>query len=207
MNCLKLFFILSLFFSGSAVGFQYWKMAQNWPRGFCKYNTCDASKTKPLKFTIHGLWPSDYGKQQPEFCSVNNRSSVNLTKELVVKLNQDWPSYDALTNTEFWSHEWRKHGSCSLLSQIDYFKLALEIYAKNDIQQILGNSNISSGNTYEVNKIIMAIRISRIGVQPQLICQNGDLIDIRLCLNNNPIPQYINCPPSRLSCPINVSFI
>lgn len=129
------------------------------------------------------------------------------TKELVAKLDQDWPSYTALTNTDFWSHEWTKHGSCSNMSEIDYFKLALDIYANNDIQHILGNSNISSGNTYQVNKIITAISTSRIGVQPQLICKNGDLIEIRLCLNNNPIPLYINCPPSGLSCPNNVNFI
>ncbi|KOM51807.1 hypothetical protein LR48_Vigan09g046600 [Vigna angularis] len=184
-------------------------MAQTWPRGFCKYNTCDASTTKPFKFTIHGLWPSDYGKQQPEFCSVSKNSSIYLTKELVTKLDQDWPSYTTIrTNKEFWSHEWSKHGSCSNMSEIDYFKLALDIYANNDIQQILGYSNILPGNTYEVNKIILAIRTSPIGVEPQLKCENGDLIEIRLCLNNNPIPQYINCPSRPSStCPINVSFI
>ncbi|WVZ02781.1 hypothetical protein V8G54_024039 [Vigna mungo] len=130
------------------------------------------------------------------------------TKELVAKLNQDWRSYTVWTNNEFWSYEWSKHGSCSYMSEIDYFNLAVDIYENNDIQQILGASNILPGNTYEANEIMIAIRTSPIGVEPEMKCINGDLIEIHLCLNTNPIPEYINCPSSRSTCPINnVSFI
>jgi len=88
----------------------------------------------------------------------------------------------------------------------DYFTLALDIYKRNDLQQILKDANILHDNTYGINKIMTAIQTSRVGVQPQLSCEKGDLVEIRLCLNINPIPQYINCPPNK-ACPTYVNFI
>jgi len=91
----------------------------------------------------------------------------------------------------------------------DYFTLALDIYTRNDLQQILKHANVLHGNTYSINKVITAIQTSRVGVLPQLSCKKGDLVEIKLCLNKNPIPQYINCPPPppNTACPTNVNFV
>jgi len=81
------------------------------------------------------------------------------------------------------------------MQQFDYFRLALDIYARNDLEAILRNAGISHshGKTYVTNDIISAIRNSAIGVEPQLICRKtGNLSEIRICLNTDPIPQYIN---------------
>lgn len=72
MSYLKVTFVFSLFFYGSVIGFDYWTIAQTWPAGFCTHNVCDATKPKPLKFTIHGLWPSNYTTHQPAFCLSSN---------------------------------------------------------------------------------------------------------------------------------------
>ena len=56
--------ILSLFYCGSVTGFQYWTMAQTWQAGFCIH--------KVSKFTVHGLWPSNYTGSQPWSCKGPN---------------------------------------------------------------------------------------------------------------------------------------
>ena len=76
MSYLKFTFFISLFFYCSVEGFQYWIIAQTWPAGFCNHNVCDATKPIPLKFTIHGLWPSNYNMSPPLPCS---KSKLNVS--------------------------------------------------------------------------------------------------------------------------------
>jgi len=58
MNNFTLIFIVFFLFHGFAKGFDYWKIAQTWPPGFCREKQCIPGKETLMKFTIHGLWPS-----------------------------------------------------------------------------------------------------------------------------------------------------
>lgn len=235
MSYLKVTFILSLFFYGSAMGFQYWTIAQFWPPGYCAArNVCLASKAKLLKFTIHGLWPSNYPRMpHPSWCSHTplDVSLVSLyflliyfililylennlfifclfyqISAIINELNRDWPSYLG-KNDDFWKHEWEKHGSCSNMLPFDYFRLTLDIYARNDLQQILEDAKILPGSSYSPSQIINAIQIS-LGVEPFLICERNYLTEIRLCLNKNrPIPQYTPCNIQGSTCPTSGIFL
>ncbi|QCD93013.1 ribonuclease T2 [Vigna unguiculata] len=126
------------------------------------------------------------------------------------RLQQVWPNYYSTNYTKFWEHEWEKHGTCSNMQQFDFFRLTLDIYARNDLQAILINAGISRRKPYHINDIISAIRNSAIGVEPELHCRKsrksrqsgksgsgsgrrGLIFEIRICLNTDPIPQYINC--------------
>lgn len=42
-----------------------------------------------------------------------------------MQANKYWPSLEG-NNTAFWSHEWGKHGTCSGLDQLTYFRSALQ---------------------------------------------------------------------------------
>ncbi|XP_027930362.1 ribonuclease Phyb-like [Vigna unguiculata] len=180
-------------------------MAQTWPSGFCAHKACDATKTIPFKFTIHGLWPSNYSIPQPSLCS-STGLNISLISGIVHELDQDWPNY-LWNNNYFWNSEWMKHGTCSNMLPFDYFRLTLDIYARNDLQQILEHANILPGSTYLTSQIIATIKTSPIGVEPQVSCRSKDLVEIRLCLNKSPIPHYINCPKPRLNCPNKVNFL
>ena len=123
------------------------------------------------------------------------------------RLQQVWPNYFSTNYTQFWEHEWMKHGTCSNMQQFDFFRLTLDIYARNDLEAILINAGISHGKPYHINDIISAIRNSAIGVEPELHCgRSGLIFEIRICLNTDPIPQYINCA-SQGTCTSPVMFM
>lgn len=71
-------------------------------------------------WTLHGLWP-----QWGESCS-REKFDYNEISDLADKLNEYWPSCNG-SSKDFWSHEWEKHGTCSGMSQHDYFSKALEL--------------------------------------------------------------------------------
>ncbi len=92
------------------------------------------------------------------------------------------------------------------MQPFDFFKLTLDFYARNDLQEILKNQNILRGGKYHRNQFITAIKTSPVGVEPQLICSASKLFEIRICLDKSPIPHYIKCPSQGTSCPIYVLF-
>ena len=79
---------------------------------------CEGAKD----FTLHGLWPPENGCGGAPF----NDTAV---KDLLPKMKVDWLSCpeDGGDNEQFWSHEWEKHGTCSGLSEHDFFSAALKL--------------------------------------------------------------------------------
>uniref|UniRef100_A0A0E0EER9 Uncharacterized protein n=1 Tax=Oryza meridionalis TaxID=40149 RepID=A0A0E0EER9_9ORYZ len=78
---------------------------------------------------------------------------------LVQQLDQKWPSLKQ-TNLEFWSHEWKKHGTCSKLTQYGYFEAALKLEKlTNNLTKILADRGVgpSDVNTYTFRKISDAL--------------------------------------------------
>ena len=79
--------------------------------------------------TIHGMWPEYKDGSWPSMCT---REPLNkeVIDELKEGLNVYWPNVkEDLSDPEhdeFWRHEWSKHGTCSGLSQKEYFLSALK---------------------------------------------------------------------------------
>jgi hypothetical protein len=79
--------------------------------------------------SIHGLWPD------PEDTCTNCTSEAfdesKLTSSTLSDMNKYWPTcVSGNTNEDFWSHEWSKHGTCTGMSQEDYFSQAISLYKK-----------------------------------------------------------------------------
>jgi hypothetical protein len=74
-------------------------------------------------WTIHGLWP------QWGTCCSGPTFSLNAIADLVPALDREWPSCPQFktSNVDFWTHEWKKHGTCSGLSQHTYFQNSLQL--------------------------------------------------------------------------------
>jgi len=88
----------------------------------------------PLDFwrgslTMHGLWPNYNDGSYPSTCS-NEPFDPQTVKTIGAdEFNTYWPNVKvSKTSPEldsFWEHEWTKHGTCSGLDQVDYFKTSL----------------------------------------------------------------------------------
>lgn len=61
--------------------------------------------------------------------------------DLKSSMQKNWPTLACPSNdgTDFWSHEWEKHGTCSesVLSQHDYFEASLALKEKIGLLNIL----------------------------------------------------------------------
>lgn len=68
--------------------------------------------------------------------------------ELRSSLERNWPTLACPSGdeTQFWSHEWQKHGTCSesVLAQHDYFQEALSLKRKSNLLQALTSAGISN---------------------------------------------------------------
>ena len=70
-------------------------------------------------WTLHVLWP-----QWAESCT-SEAFDISQVQSIEDDLNEFWPSCEGSASS-FWSHEWKKHGTCSNMTQLTYFQTALE---------------------------------------------------------------------------------
>ena len=78
-------------------------------------------------WTIHGLWPQHNNTVWPEYCKGNISLNLDKIRSLIPKLNMYWTSCYG-NNEDLWKHEWVKHGSCSNMTEFEYFNTTLELY-------------------------------------------------------------------------------
>ncbi|KAF9593257.1 hypothetical protein IFM89_021013 [Coptis chinensis] len=84
----------------------------------------------PAMYTIHGLWPGDSTNPVPlANCDtiLKDHFDVKNLQPRMTDMQKYWPSLTSRTDEWFWEHEWDKHGTCSGLSQLEYFSLALDL--------------------------------------------------------------------------------
>lgn len=90
---------------------------------------CHHPKQTWDRLTIHGLWPNNDDGSYPQSCS-NEKFDLSSLEPIREELEQEWPNIKALPNSashgDFWEHEWSKHGTCTGLSQLEYFSHALK---------------------------------------------------------------------------------
>ena len=106
--------------TGQPGQFDYYVLTLSWSPTYClthpkDHNQCSG---KGYGFVLHGLWPQFDAGTWPEFCS---------TEPLP-------PAAEQLGSTLFPSrnlmeHEWQRHGTCSGLDAVSYFRTADEALA------------------------------------------------------------------------------
>lgn len=94
-----------------------------------------------LNFTIHGLWPEYGNDSYPVFCN-NTQLDLHQIEDLIPTMNQYWLSYES-NNTDFWSHEYRKHATCDPNTTThEYFDKTLDTFEFTDFNTIWNQNQI-----------------------------------------------------------------
>ena len=97
------------------------------------------------EWSIHGLWGEYNAQEYPSYCRdiPFNETELNQYPELVKQMTKVWKTCFTNSNLHFWMHEWNKHGTCSGMTQIEYFNKTLQLFEqvsvpfnKNDNKRI-----------------------------------------------------------------------
>ncbi|BBN01580.1 ribonuclease T2 [Marchantia polymorpha subsp. ruderalis] len=211
MLVLGLVFALALVSRSSAqlVDFDYYYFVVQWPGSYCDLQKacCYPLTGKPAaNFSIHGLWPEFLDGTWPQDCDTSQTFDLEQVRDLVPELNKYWgtltcPSSDS---TKFWKHEWEKHGTCTGLTQHEFFSKTLALMKSINLGAALEKANIvpSDTATYNVTQVQSALACAIEEHTPGVECNiaksgNNQLYQVYVCVDKDgttliPCPAYPN---------------
>ncbi|KAL3501421.1 hypothetical protein ACH5RR_035870 [Cinchona calisaya] len=196
--------------------FDFFYFVQQWPASYCdtKRSCCYPTTGKPAEdFSIHGLWPNRNDGSWPSNCKKDSSFDESEVSDLIRRMEKDWPSLSCPSSdgVRFWTHEWEKHGTCSLLNQRQYFQTALDLKQKSNLLQVLNDAGISPGDFYSLKSIKDAIE-KGVGYTPFVDCNvdqshNHQLYQVYLCVDSSSL-DFIECPvfPHGGGCGSRIEF-
>lgn len=105
------------------------------------------------------MWPEGTNGSM-SFCGKQKYKPYLLEERVREQMEEKWPSFHLKSkNDNFWSHEFKKHGTCvmshsNISSLTDYFLKALEIHDQHNLAEKLERAKIfPSDDEYEVSYI------------------------------------------------------
>ena len=106
--------------------FDYYVLAISWSPTFCdrrdnrRRNPQQCGRGRRFSFVVHGLWPQ-YDRGWPDFCRTDNRYVPNRQIREMLPI---------MPSKRLVIHQWRKHGTCTGLSQRAYFHKTRELFER-----------------------------------------------------------------------------
>ncbi|UXS00725.1 ribonuclease T2 family protein [Agrobacterium tumefaciens] len=170
-------------------GFDFYVLSLSWSPAFCagadgSGNRQQCGSDKRFGFVVHGLWPQNESGY-PEFCKSNEPERVPDALGRTM--------FDIMPSMGLIGHQWRKHGSCSGLSQKEYFAIT-----RTAFEAVTLPATISSGaraTTLSADAIETAFTDSNPGMSKRGIsisCDGKRLEEVRICLNKDM--SFRDCP-------------
>jgi len=116
---------LALCAPGRAEAFDYYVLALSWSPTYCatpeaEDDHAQCAPGRRFAFVVHGLWPQ-YERGWPDNCPTRERWVADRQIEEMLPI---MPSKRLII------HQWRKHGTCSGLSQRDYFAMTRSLFGR-----------------------------------------------------------------------------
>lgn len=164
---------------GSQPGrFDFYVLALSWSPGFCELegdrkgrSQCEAGAG--LGFVVHGLWPQ-YERGFPSECGAERNPTRMAMEE----------ARDVFPEQGLARHQWRKHGTCSGLSPVDYFRAVRRARDQIAIPPQLVRPNRDL--TMQPLAIERAFAEANPGLRPDMMsvsCRRGVLQEVRICFD------------------------
>lgn len=180
--------------------FDFYVLSLSWSPSYCamegpRANRQQCGSRRPFGFVVHGLWPQNE-RGYPSNCRLDGARSRGgyVPRPLISSLSDIMPS------TGLIAHQWRKHGSCSGLSQNDYFATLRNAYEAVTIPPSL--RNVATDRRVDPQLVEKAFIAANPGLKPDAIsvsCQRNYLQEVRICMTKDL--QYRACQEvERNSC-------
>ena len=180
--------------------FDYYLLSLSWSPSYCLTHPDDRSQCggRGYGFVVHGLWPQYAAGGYPQNCATPN----TLTEEARRVGNTVYPSPKLV------DHEWQRHGTCSGLDAISYFRTADRAAAVVLFPQALQAPPAEQFMT--AAQILAAFHATnpRMPANGLIVaCSRGELSEVRVCLDRNLAPTQCGrgvrttCPSNAVSVP------
>lgn len=165
-----------------AGAFDFYVLSLSWSPTFCLSDQGARSdqqcqSRRPQRFVVHGLWPqSDTG--YPEFC--DSREPDRVPRALGEAMFDIMPSMGLI------GHQWRKHGTCSGLTQEQYLDLTRDAFERVTVPPRLAQADRPL--TLSTDEIEGLFTAANPGMDRRAItasCDDRRLEEIRICLTKD----------------------
>jgi ribonuclease T2 len=182
-------------FSGK---FDYYVLALSWSPTYCasragRRDRQQCGTGRGYAFVVHGLWPQ-YEKGWPDFCPASERY---VPQHKIEKMLLVMPSKRLVI------HEWEKHGTCSGLSQSDYFSAIRLVFSKVKVPA----RYISPSRPLVISPQLLAsdFLTTNAWLEPEMLsihCGNsrdrGVLRELRVCFDRDLNPRSCGANEKRI---------
>jgi ribonuclease T2 len=112
--------------------FDFYLMNLAWGPEFCSVPGAGSECKAPRGFVLHGMWPQNYDGSYPVNCGDRQGPA---RPELNLDITPDLPLLE---------HEWSKHGTCTMMSPEEFFRLEHEEPLRpKDILHLFAKANPS----------------------------------------------------------------
>ncbi len=166
--------------------FDYYVLALSWSPNWCarEGDARGSDQCHPRHdygWIMHGLWPQ-YHRGWPSFCSTVKRPpSRGMTADMT----------DIMGSSGLAWHQWKKHGTCTGLSAVDYFALSREAYAAVTRPEVFRKLD------KDIRLPARVVEDAFLKANPEVeadgltvTCRDGFIQEVRVCLSKdlNPVP-------------------
>jgi ribonuclease T2 len=161
----------------ATAAFDYYVMTLSWAPGFCDLGGQEMSSPECATgsgdgFVVHGLWPDNEYRPNPEGCTGDDASPAELAEQ-----------HGLYPNDRLAAYEYRKHGTCTGLSAHDYFATVRNVRDRLNIPAMLKSPHeqLHLAPT-DVEQAFIAANANLRADNMAVTCSNGELVDVRFCL-------------------------
>lgn len=156
-------FIMVIFTNHIEHPLAIYQFSVRWPATDCAINStaCDTQLASKYTWLISRFVPLTPNRSCKTYCSDRpfNESEVASLKS---DLTKSWPNtekFEVEANKSIWAYEWQKYGTCTGLSQFNFFARALSLYSCHTFSQWLTDAGIfpSNVNSYTTQLVKEAL--------------------------------------------------
>ncbi|MBC9883738.1 ribonuclease T2 [Bradyrhizobium sp. INPA01-394B] len=165
--------------------FDFYVLSLSWSPSFCE-EAAERGRSggraniqcegRPYSFVVHGLWPQ-YENGFPEYCQ---RLSPRLNRSIVSSMLDLMPAPGLIFN------EWDKHGTCSGLTDRNYFETIRKARAAIKIPaEYLDLSQAKTVAPGEVEEAFIKANPGLSNAAVSVTCNRTRLSEVRICLSKD----------------------